>query len=135
MTYLEELLPEFRKGAKIRQTTWNNGEYIYLGENGIIYDERNKPFDFINEELFANWEFYQEHIDWDYIIKNKCLCWFWDEEDDNKVLGLLIRFPEKKDQFQYKTNIHCGAKYFKNCRPVRKNEINFYEDRKDVAED
>ena len=60
MSYLEELLPEFRKGAKIRQPNWAQGEYIYLDKNGIVYDERNKPFDFTNEELWADWEFYQE---------------------------------------------------------------------------
>lgn len=26
-----------------------------------------------------DWELYQEPIDWGYIIKNKCLCWFWDD--------------------------------------------------------
>lgn len=136
MSYLEELLPEFRKGAKIRRKDWDKGKYIVC--NGTFVDnDLGRVHSLTNSDIIGNvWELYQEpEPDWDYIIKNKCLCWFWDEEDDNKVLGLLIRFPEKKDQFQYKTNIHCGAKYFKNCRPVRKNEINFFEDRKDVAED
>ena len=137
MARLEEVLSEFRKGAKIRATHWDKNSYIEI-KNGEIVDCKGTdvgdlPF---YKVMDNDWEFYREpEPDWQYIVNNKCLCWFWDEEDDNKVLGLLIRFPEKKDQFQYKTNIHCGAKYFKNCRPVRKNEINFYEDRKDVAED
>lgn len=127
MSYLEELLPEFRNGAKIRQPNWNKGEYIYLGENGIVYDERNKPFDFTNEELFADWELYtkpKEEIDWNYIIKNKCLCWFWDV-DRCKYIGYLQELLDKK---------FCGLIGFnlvsmKNCRPVRKDEVTFYEDK------
>lgn len=34
MAYLEELLPEFRKGAKIRINGWAKDEYIYLGKMG-----------------------------------------------------------------------------------------------------
>ena len=30
MAYLEELLPEFRKGAKIRCDYWDDGQYIKL---------------------------------------------------------------------------------------------------------
>ena len=132
MAYLEELLPEFRKGTKIRQPNWEKGEYIYLGENGIVYDERNKPFNFTNEEIFSEWKLYQEpKLDWDYIIKNKCLCCFW---DDNSVFGirlgyltkLMFNFPNKKEFNYCKDN--GGA--FKYCRPVRKDEVTFYEDKK-----
>lgn len=34
MSYLEELLPEFRKGAKIRCKGWNSAEYIYFDNKG-----------------------------------------------------------------------------------------------------
>ena len=37
MSYLEELLPEFRKGAKIRQKRWKDGAYIEQCGQGIIY--------------------------------------------------------------------------------------------------
>lgn len=38
MSYLEELLPEFRKGAKIRKSDWAKDEYIQLSyeDNNII---------------------------------------------------------------------------------------------------
>lgn len=125
MSYLEELFPEFRKGAKIRQTTWNNGEYIYLGENGIIYDERNKPFDFTNEELFANWEFYQEPIDWEYIIKNKCPCWFWDNDEDKFLQISVLKKIINNPCYPY---LSASSMQYKYCRPVRRDEITFYED-------
>lgn len=123
MSYLEELLPEFRKGAKIRQPNWEPEDYIYLDNNGIVYDERNKPFDFTNEELFAEWEFYQEPIDWDYIIKNKCLCCFWDNFGI-RCLGLLT--DKKSNGFRRDNDV-----YYDNCRPARRDEVTFYEDKKD----
>ena len=61
MAYLEELLPELRKGAKIRCADWDNGEYVYLCENGIIYDEKKKPFNLAPFDFFRkNWELYQD---------------------------------------------------------------------------
>lgn len=90
MSYLEELLPEFRKGAKIRQPNWAQGEYIYLDKNGIVYDERKKPFDFTNEELFVEWELYQEQEpDWDSIIK--------------KAFGILSEFSQERKR-KFKTD-------------------------------
>ena len=41
MSYLEELLPEFRKGAKIRCYYWDEGKYIQLKEDGYIYDDED----------------------------------------------------------------------------------------------
>ena len=128
MSYLEELLPEFRKGTKIMQPNWAQGEYIYLGENGIVYDERNKPFDFTNEELLCEWELYQEpEPDWDYIINNKCLCWFWNDDENGKYLG-TIRFINKNADLPF---MNWERGYAKHCRPVRKYEVTFYEDRND----
>lgn len=124
MSYLEELLPEFRKGAKIRINSWAKGEYIYLGKNWLIYDERDKPFDLTNEELFANWEPYQEPIDWDYIIKNKCLCWFWCGIGKIKYLNYL----QVKEEHTFRDEL---GSCWDNCRPVRKDEVTFYEDRED----
>lgn len=127
MAYLEELLPEFRKGAKIRINGWAKDEYIYLGKNGLIYDERDKPFDLTNEELFANWEPYQEPIDWDYIIKNKCLCWFWDTDESNKRAGILKIISENINVLYWNNY----DQQWLNCRPIRRDEVTFYEDRKD----
>ena len=132
MAYLEELLPEFRKGTKIRINSWAKDEYIYLGKNWLIYDERDKPFGLTNEELFANWELYQEPIDWDYIIKNKCLCWFWDNEEkyakEYGFLGFLthVQASNYTDRFE-----DLEGKIWRNCRPVLRDEVIFYEDRED----
>lgn len=128
MSYLEELLPEFRKGAKIRRKDWRDRKYIKL--SGVYAKDKDGDVYFIepNEITADDWELYQEPIDWQYIIDNKCLCWFWDDKEI-KVFGYLCRFPEPKDHYLYKTQTHDGFKYFKNCRPVRRDEVTFYEDR------
>lgn len=79
-----------------------------------------------------NWELYQEPIDWDYIIKNKCLCWFWYLEEEKKVAGLLADYDSWESQFGRYKGKNVAVTYFDHCRPVRRDEVNFYEDKKDV---
>lgn len=121
MSYLEELLPEFRKGAKIRIIGSEDNNYYYIKHN-VIYNQNGTPIkDFSLSMVMADiWELYQGPIDWNYIIKNKCLCWFWDENKSEKVVGWL---REIVPSIKYKFN---GA--YLNCRPVSRDEITFYED-------
>lgn len=123
MSYLEELLPEFRKGAKIRRKHW--------ASNAFIQNIDDDDID-IKDLYRDDWELYREPIDWDYIIKNKCLCWFWDDNLNYVMcLGYLTRLmndcPNNEGFIYCKDN----GVAFKNCRPVRKDEVNFYEDKKD----
>lgn len=124
MAYLEELLPEFRKGAKIRCKSWKAGEYIYIDKKGSVMTEKGNVYILDHVDFDSEyWELYQEPIDWDYIIKNKCLCWFWDDVDslEESSYGYLT--------YHNKNILYCynGKKWYKNCRPVRKDEVNFYE--------
>lgn len=134
MSYLEELLPEFRKGAKIRKSDWAKDEYIQLSyeDNNIIDCLYNKYEFWIDDFEDDNWELYQEPIDWDYIIKNKCLCWFWYLEEEKKVAGLLADYDSWESQFGRYKGKNVAVTYFDHCRPVRRDEVNFYEDKKDV---
>ena len=94
MSYLEELLPEFRKGAKIRRSNWPEGHRIKFDTSKkLTVDNNGKLYTIYAEELLAdNWEFYKENEpDWEYIIKHKCLCWFWDGSEEYKNLGYLIK--------------------------------------------
>lgn len=130
MAYLEELLPEFRKGAKIRMKDWNKSFY-YEMRNGKIYNQNGHIVNkFSHQALFENvWETYEqkEKYDWNYIIKNKYLCWFWKEENEDKFLGTLSYIiPEMECKF-----VAAGIHYFKHCRPVRRDEVTFYEDKED----
>ena len=127
MSYLEELLPEFRKGAKIRSSMWSKKAYIHL-KDGKILDESGLPYTIPAIAFHINdWEFYQEPIDWDYIIKNKCLCWFWDDVDslEESSYGYLIRHNK------YTKCFYDGKEWYNHCRPVRKDELNLYEERND----
>ena len=125
MAYLEELLPEFRKGAKIRKRDWEKDEYICIKNNVVVDENGVYHRDFYDEYLTSDeWEFYQEPIDWDYIIKNKCLCWFWCGIGKIKYLNYL----QVKEEHTFRDEL---GSCWENCRPVRRDEVTFYEDRKD----
>lgn len=129
MAYLEELLPEFRKGAKIRKKDWADGAYLVFNtKDELILNQKGSLCEFIHGDIVSNeWEFYQEPIDWDYIIKNKCLCWFWNDNEDAKYIGKLRRISKYEDL----PFMNWEKGYAKHCRPVRRDEVTFYEDRKD----
>ena len=81
MSYLEELLPDFRKGAKIRFKNWKKDEYICIKDGKVVNEKGSYLNSFYYGYLKSDeWELYQEPMDGDYIIENKCLCWFWDED-------------------------------------------------------
>ena len=133
MAYLEELLPAFRKGAKIRKKDWKKVQYIYFDCNDIFTDTE-EVVSFTGEDFLCNsWEIYKENKpDWNYIIKHNCLCWFWDGSKEYKNLGYLIKINEHSELFHYGC-IDCNGDYhlYENCHPVERKELNFYEDRKD----
>lgn len=130
MSYLEELLPEFRKGAKIRLPLWEKGQYLrYDMKHKNIVNEKDEDTDIMGCHLSSDrWEFYQDpEPDWQYIIDNKCLCWFWDDVDslEESSYGYLT--------YHNKNILYCynGKKWYKNCRPVRKDEVTFYEEKEE----
>ncbi len=134
MAYLEELLPEFRNGAKIRRAGLpkpvNAKGYIFYKE-GKIYNEFGRECEpDLGLWLSKNdWELYQDpEPDWDYIIENKCLCWFWDncdKEDWQRARCLSDFIPNKTTPFLDEANY-----FWPYCRPVRRDEVTFYEDKK-----
>ena len=133
MAYLEELLPEFRKGAKIRSHMWSKKAYIHF-KDGKILDESGLPYTIPAIAFHINdWELYKEpELDWDYIIKNKCLCWFWDEgeEEETKVAGLLADYDSSEVIFSRYRGKN-SVTHYDHCRPVQRDEVTFYEDKKD----
>ena len=122
MAYLEELLPDFRKRAKIRQKSWEKGAYIEKSYGITLYHNIQ-----VHELsiLDSDWEFYQEpEPDYDYIIKNKCLCWFSNSDNSANMFGYL-------QEHNHKHFVDIKLNRWENCRPVRRDEVTFYEDRKD----
>lgn len=77
-------------------------------------------------------ELYQEpEPEWNYIIKNKCLCWFWDDNFKEACVGILGGVYEGL-RLKYALRDEKGDKIqCRNCRPVRRDEVTFYEDKKD----
>ncbi len=133
MSYLEELLPEFRKRAKIRCEDWEGNLYIYL-KDGIIYDEENNPIKLPLNDIYewfynSRWELYKDpEPDWQYIIDHKCLCYFWNGDNRNKgVIDYLVTVSNESYKF-YENTSGC---HWSHCRPVRRDEIIFYEDKAD----
>ncbi len=127
MSYLEELLPDFRKGAKIRRKDWRDGKYIKL--SGVYAKDEYGDVYFIepNEITADDWELYEEPINWQYIIDNKCLCWFWEDSKQDK-LAQNLNSVDSNSPFMFVDSRNVA---YKHCRPVRRDEVTFYEDRKD----
>lgn len=122
MAYLEELLPEFRNGAKIRRKDWPENLSISLkgccGLNVAFYD--------VNAD---DWVLCKKtELDWQYIIENRCLCWFGVIGKEKQRIGTIERVAKFGKCCTYYINHDEG---FSFCRPVRKDEVTFYEDKKD----
>lgn len=119
MAYLEELLPEFRKGAKIRRKSWPENLCISLrGSSGIniaFYDVEADDWEKVPDKS----------IDWNYIIKNKCLCWFGVIGKEKQRIGIVSAIANFRDSRTYYIDKDTG---FSACRPIRKDEVTFYED-------
>lgn len=132
MAHLEELLPEFRKGAKIRRSIWDNKEiFVKINEMGEPVLNNGNKFEFCKNITCSDWELYQEPIDWDYIIDHNCLCWFWDDKFNWAICGTLGK-TEKGAEYGFIMFDDSGNRSsYKNCRPVRRDEVTFYEDRKE----
>lgn len=135
MSYLEELLPEFRKGAKIRCKGWSKEKYIHFPEpeTGEILDEQGKiveiPFHYTTENF---WEFYKEpEPDWQYIVDHECLCYFWNNLQGHLFMGKLEKFFIGEITSGFIDHKMTSWNY---CRPVRRDEVTFYEDKKDENE-
>lgn len=93
-----------------------------------------KPLKYLLNDIYGwfynpRWELYQEPIDWDYIIKNKCLCLFWDEGKERHVRNFLkdVKNRNYKHPLFYDQN----GIIWDCCCPVRRDEVTFYEDKKD----
>lgn len=139
MAYLEKLLPKFRKGAKIRKKEWDKEVFIRFHEGEIYWydDGARKDGEIASTKdlvyLFTihdnDWELYQEPIDWDLIIKNRCLCWFWDNNFNCAICGTLGKI-EKGAECEFIMFDDAGNRSpYEHCRPVRRYEVNFYNEK------
>lgn len=55
----EEVLPDLRKGIKVRRKSWNKGNYIVVKEDNLIVDENNYAIPFCIDDFSADdWEIF-----------------------------------------------------------------------------
>lgn len=129
----EEVFPAFKEGKKIRRKVWFEKQFIYR-EGLSVYREDGGYYHVMScdQLLRDDWEIIEEpEPDWDYIIKNKCLCWFWDSNFNWAMCGTLGQIEKG---FEYEFTMFDEAENgiaFKHCRPVRRDEVTFYEGKED----
>ena len=94
MSYLEELLPEFKKGAKIRRKDWRDGKYIKL--SGVYAKDEYGDVYFIepNEITADDWELYEEPMGREITKKRRLK--LAEMEEKNKIWEELAK-PEDFD--------------------------------------
>lgn len=125
MASFDKILPKFKNGVKIRRGDWGRFTYIQNVNNEIVTSMGNKYIINMFDLMSNSWEIYKEpEYDWDSIIRNENLCQFWNDKKTESIFGFLTRINEAKKQFFNEEGI-C----YKNCRPVHKTEITFYENK------
>lgn len=131
------------EGKKVRCKTktsydcWTDPTY-YIFYNKLdkkIYDVDGAELDIsiVMDFLDNEWEIIDDY-DWNEIIQNQYLCWFWNDNKNNGIFGLLLKVDKNSSYpFIIKDNDDIGFKFkiFKNCRPVHPREINFYSKNKE----
>lgn len=132
----EEIIPALREGCSIRHVSWPKEYSVYM-KDGCLHDQQCRLFDMMNSGMINwlstdDWEIIEEpEPDWEYIIKNKCLCWFWDSNFYWAMCGTLGKI-EKGVEYEFTMFDEAGNRSaYKHCRPARRDEVTFYEDKEE----
>lgn len=88
----EEAYKALLEGKKIRKTTWKKDSYIYIAEDGFIYNDNNLKSSFYIDNIYEVWQIYKESI--------------LDSEDKKYLSSVIAPF---KDRVEYIRRIQCGA--------------------------
>jgi hypothetical protein len=71
MAYLEDILPQIRKGRKARRKGWHPQGYIYLNQSGELKDESNYDWEVAsyNDLLPDDWELVPKPVKYKATVK------------------------------------------------------------------
>lgn len=58
-----------------------------------------------------------------------CLCWFWNNKEENAKIGILADFYEDREYPEQNTFYELDGNGYKHCKPVEDNEVTFYADK------
>lgn len=101
----DETLINVKTGHKLRF----NNDYL-IDETG------NRTWEtFVNE---YEWEIYKDPKEPENWVRK--LCWFWDDVEDQKVLGILTNYG-RSGQFEMDYDI-----IYEHCRPATREEVEQY---------
>lgn len=126
----EKIQKHLLSGGKIKRKLGSCNIIANISENGFIYDNSKTFYIFCKEDLTAdNWEIVEPEYNWDKIIKDRILCQFWDD-DEFSLIGTLIKIGSPEPLFRRYKYQSDNGRYWINCRPVRKDEVIFYKDKK-----
>lgn len=95
-------------------------EWGIIGFNGLLGKIEVSEFE------GKDWTECCLELDPDYSKWCGCLCYFWDDEGDNFIIGILEGvYENQRDNGSFK---YQNGRLFRHCRPVRRDEVEFVED-------
>lgn len=120
-------------GGKIKKSDCGIWKYrpILIDDDGVlVFADTEEYYTLSKQDLTANnWEIVEPEYNWDKIIKDRILCQFWDD-DEFSLIGTLIKIGSPEPLFRRYKYQSDNGRYWINCRPVRKDEVIFYKDKK-----
>ncbi len=126
----KEIIEALKAGRQIKDS---DGFVYELSQRGFVCNVRTG--DVLAQSIAAlkrHFEIVEPEIDWDKVIREKCLCKFWDEDEEPAVQECRVAFLEKYTKHRYAPfRNHYGAAY-QNCRPLRADEVKLVNDEKEL---
>lgn len=114
MQNLWDILPDW--ATTIKKT---EKDCVFLiSENGIKYGP---------QYIKINWHDKTEitrPVDYEKMVG--CVGWFWDNTEDCKVLGILIKYNEEKPLYPFCRNT--TVSFYSHFHPAKKSELKFWEE-------
>lgn len=123
----KEIQDHLKKGGKINRPFFGNP--IYFNDLDLVfkYKDNEKVYCLNKEDLTADdWQITDDY--YDYLIDNKVLCFFWNEDDEEYDIGYLKSVNKKFSDYPFLgeilTNRIPTFEYYLHCKPVEGKKFN-----------